>query len=203
MAQAEPVAAWAWSAMARPGFIDASEWVIILKAMEKEPARDTELARVVSYRRFQHDLARWRDGASSGDARQREDQTRELLASLPLHLVRRELTGAEALLLVDELASGIQQQAQADELRQAALQQLRMLGASQAAQSQADQLADQRKLDDYKQREAVVLQQWLAQPEAQRDQAMLDKRLSEARLAVYGRDGPAAQSWSGMSASSR
>lgn len=175
-----------WPDTAKPAFMAASEWDLLVAALANDGARDAELARIVAYRGFQHQLDQWRHMQPEGDARQRQALARQLLDRIPQHLASREISGAEALVLIDELAAGSPHASQADQARQAALQQLALAHARMTEADQTAQASEQRKLADYKQREAMILRQWLAQTAAQRDQADLERQLLTARQAAFG-----------------
>jgi hypothetical protein len=190
IAGSQPGPAMAWPGLAKPEFMAATEWASVLHALARDPKRDAELARIMAYRQFQHDLANWRHAMAAKDAGAHQSLAQQLAQQLaqrlPKLVEQRELSGPEALMLIDELSSAFIEQSHADAFRQAALQRLITKQSQQSLRSQADQVADQKKLTSYKQREAQILKQWMALEPTQRNQADLERQLHEARRVSFG-----------------
>lgn len=177
-----------WRQQAKPGFMSAASWSSLLLALESQPERAEELARIVAYRRFQSSLDGWRAAQATQSAQSgplREGLARQLVSELPQRVLRRELSGPEAVMLVDELSRTFASAQQAEAFTQAAHARLLAAQAQLSAAAQATEAADQAKHARYLRLEAEVLQQWLALAPAQRDQASLERQLDAARQAAY------------------
>ncbi len=177
-----------WREQSKPAFMSADAWSSLLLALEAQPDRAAELTRILAYRRFQFSLDSWRASQAAQSLHNsalREGLARQLISELPQRVLRRELSGPEAVMLVDELSRTFASEQQAEAFTTAAHERLLAAQAQLSAAAQSTEAADQARQARYQRLEAEVLERWLALPPAQRDQASLERQLNAALQSAF------------------
>ena len=166
-----------------PPDFSAQEWATLQSATAEAPQPDRELARLVSYLRFQKGFAQWQSLQNSPDIAARHRLAEQLLAQLPERVRQGEMGAGEVTLLqqallVDLVPDETQRQ------QRLALVQADVAKAMPPADTTQQALNEARR-SEYKRREAAILADYQTRPEAQRNPAQLEAALEEARRAVY------------------
>lgn len=167
----------------RPADFSAEEWTTLTSAAAESERPQLELARLAGYLRFQKGFASWQALHNSPDVAARHRLAEQLLAQVPERLRQGEIGAGEATLLQQALLSDLvpdeTQRQQRLTLAQAELAQaMRPVDSTQQAQDEA-------RHQEYKRREAAIVADYQARPEAQRNPAQLETALEDARRAVY------------------
>ncbi|OGB68043.1 MAG: hypothetical protein A3G29_05665 [Burkholderiales bacterium RIFCSPLOWO2_12_FULL_64_99] len=169
----------------RPTDFSAQEWSTLQAATADAPQPERELARLVSYLRFQKGFAQWQSLQNTPDIAGRHRLAEQLLAQLPERVRQGEMGAGEVTLLqqallVDLVPDETQRQ------QRLALVQADVVQAMPAADT-SQQARDEAQRSEYKRREAAIVADYQTRPEAQRNPAQLETALEEARRAVYER----------------
>lgn len=167
----------------RPADFSAEEWNSLKDTVGKAPNGAQELARVANYLRFQRAFTQWQELSENGTPEQRRPLAEKLLQTVPDRLKQSEVTIGEALMLAAVLYNDIEPDENA---RAAKLDAYRI--QLEAVAPKVDQAAEMREancLAEYKRREAVIQQEYLSQPEGQRDHKKFETDLDAAHKAVY------------------
>ncbi|TBO32369.1 hypothetical protein EYS42_03970 [Aquabacterium lacunae] len=167
----------------RPADFSPDEWKSLQDTVGKSPNGAQELARVANYLRFQRAFTQWQELSENGTPEQRRPLAEKLLQTVPERLKQSEVTIGEALMLAAVLYNDIEPDESA---RAAKLDAYRI--QLEAVAPKVDQAAEMREancLAEYKRREAVIQQEYLSQPEGQRDHKKFETDLDAAHKAVY------------------
>lgn len=167
----------------RPPDFSAQEWATLLSATADEPHPQRELARLVSYLRFQKGFAQWQALQNSPDIAGRHRLAEQLLAQLPERVRQGEMGAGEVTLLQQALLADLVPD-EAERQQRLALVQADLAKATPPADT-AQQAQDEARRNEYKRREAAIVADFQGRPEAQRNPAQLEAALEEARRAVY------------------
>ncbi len=168
----------------RPSDFTPEDWGALKEAMARTPNPRAELERVVKYLRFQKGFEHWQSLRDAPDVLQRRQLAERLLAQVPDRLRESEVTYAEAAMLQAALLADLEPD---DKLRAQKMKALEAELHQAAPQIDPAQQARNEALErEYKRREAAIVADYQARPEAQRDQAKLEKDLESARRAVWG-----------------
>src|SRR5690606_35301238 len=124
----------------------------LLNAVKDHPDPQAELARLVTYLRYQRDLEHW--NLTPPHTAERQEIGQRLLEALPTRLANREVTASEALLLQATVYSDLipDETERAAAIEQARSQLQRQIENDPAVQAQ--QQKDQARRQVYKEREA-------------------------------------------------
>jgi len=165
---------------ARPADFSQEEWDQLLSAVKDHPDPQAELARLVTYLRYQRDLEHW--NLAQPHTAERQEIGQRLLEALPTRLANREVTASEALLLQATIYSDLipDEVERAAAIEQARNQLQRQIKNDPAVQAQ--QQKDQARRQVYKEREAEILSRFKA---GQIDAAQFEKELQAVRVEVY------------------
>lgn len=167
----------------RPSDFKEEEWVALREAMSKTAKPQAELDRVVKYLRFQKGFEQWQALQESPDVAQRHQLAQRLLEQVPERLREGEVTMGEALLLESALWADLEPN---DDARRVKLEQAQAYLITLAPQPDGEQQSREAALQvEYKRREAAILADWQAKPQAERNQAKLEEALEAARRSVY------------------
>ncbi|MEY4765267.1 MAG: hypothetical protein RI907_1940 [Pseudomonadota bacterium] len=168
----------------RPSDFSPEDWAALKEAMSRTPNPRTELERVVKYLRFQKGFEQWQSLQGASDVAKRHQLAEKLLAQVPERLSQSEVTFAEASLIQSALVADLEPNEALRKQKLDALQeQLKSAAPQIDPQLQARNEALER---EYKRREAAIVADYQARPEAQRDHAKLEKDLQAARQSVWG-----------------
>ncbi|MDE2401777.1 MAG: hypothetical protein KGL90_08940 [Burkholderiales bacterium] len=167
----------------RPSDYTAEDWAALKVAMSRVPNGKAEMARIVSYLRFQRTFERWQALDETRDAQQRHQLAESLLARIPEHLAKADIMMSEALLMSTVLMADLVPDEGRREQRLEAWRQTLEAAVPSSDDEQRERQAQQ--LTEYKRRQAALVDEWHAKPAASRDQAKLEDDLEEARRAVY------------------
>lgn len=168
----------------RPADFSAEDWAALKEAMARTPNPRAELERVVKYLRFQKGFEQWQSLREGPDVVQRRQLAERLLAQVPDRLRESEVTYAEAAMLQGALLADLEPDERARAQRMKALEADLHQAAPQI--DPAQQARNEALEREYKRREAAIVADYQARPEAQRDQAKLERDLESARRAVWG-----------------
>lgn len=167
----------------RPSDFSPEDWKNLKDTVGKAPNGAKEMLRVANYLRFQRAFTQWQELSEHGTPEQRRPLAQKLLETVPERLKQSEVTMGEALMLAAVLYNDIEPDENA---RTAKLDAFR--AQLEAVAPKVDQAAEMREancLAEYKRREAVIQQEYLSQPEAQRDHKKFETDLDAAHKAVY------------------
>ncbi|MDX9842120.1 MAG: hypothetical protein RBT42_00025 [Aquabacterium sp.] len=167
----------------RPPDFSAQEWTTLLSATADAPHPQRELARLVSYLRFQKGFAQWQALQNSPDIAGRHRLAEQLLSQLPERVRQGEMGAGEVTLLQQALLVDLVPD-EAERQQRLALVQADLAQAMPPADT-AQQAQDEARRNEYKRREAAIVADFQSRPEAQRNPAQLEAALEEARRAVY------------------
>jgi hypothetical protein len=168
----------------RPPDISEESWDALNKALDKEPNKDKERNRLVSYLRFQRAVAQWSQMKDGPDAAGRQALAHEIVGQLPTHMANSEVNAGEANLLLAALAPDMEPDP--------AKQQAWIEGQRKALQStqtpeQVQALAEeQRKNKLFAEQQAEIVSRYQNTPAAERDPVTLEKQLQALREKIYG-----------------
>ncbi|MDQ5926395.1 MAG: hypothetical protein QG554_1337 [Pseudomonadota bacterium] len=167
----------------RPPDFSDEEWGLLNIAARESEQPQVELARMVSYLRFQKGFAQWQALQNSPDVAARHRLAEQLLAQLPERIKHGEMGAGEInliqqALLMDLVPDEAQRQTR---LKQA---QADLVQAAPSVDTTQQALESTRR-NEYKRREAAIVAAYQSRPEAQRNPAQLEAALEEARRAVY------------------
>lgn len=167
-----------------PAGLSHQQWQQLQDSLAGRADREAELARILGYLGFAHELRLLEQRVDADPAAARARAAR-LSAALPERLARSELTAPEALALKQRLLEWTQ-----PDPAQRATELARWRGEQQA---RADAAADpaRRAADDrYLARQAELVAAWQALPEARRDPRTLESELDAERRRHYGAGKP-------------
>jgi hypothetical protein len=168
--------------MQPPPGVSAEQWLQLQQALRHDPQRQGELARIADYLAFSNRMERFNSlRAERIPSPELAPLAHQLDRELDLHIDRKELNAGEALLLKSALLSVIEAN---PERRSTALQAWRAHRAPMSAS------LDDPRHTAFLQKQASLVAQWQAQPEAQRDPAQLQSQLEQLRLASFGQERP-------------
>ena len=168
----------------RPSDFTPEDWAALTAAMSSQPNGKAEMARVVTYLRFQRSFEQWQALADSRDAQQRHQLAESLLTQVPDRLTKGEVTMGEALLLSTALLTDLESD---ERLREQRLAEMRRKLEAMAPQPDKEQAARDAELSaEFRQRESAIVAAYQALPEGKRDPTVLARDLDTARRAVYG-----------------
>lgn len=165
-----------------PADVPEQEWQQIVAAMKAMPGGASDIPRVGEYLTFQHRVERWQAMKQAGEtSAERDALARFLLAALPTHVSRAELTGFEAKTLQAQLLEEL--------VPDVAQRQVLLTEGSKkliAAEPKTPRMALQdSQMADYKQRESEITAQWNALSPAARDPHWLESQLDAARHLAF------------------
>lgn len=169
----------------RPPDFSAEEWSTLQSATADAPQPERELARLVSYLRFQKGFVQWQSLQNSPDIAGRHRLAEQLLAQLPDRVRQGEMGAGEVTLLQQALLADLVPD-ETQRQQRLALVQADVAKAVPAADT-SKQVRDEAQRSEYKRREAAIVADYQSRPEAQRNPAQLEAALEEARRAVYER----------------
>jgi hypothetical protein len=170
----------------RPSDFSAEEWTSLKDAMAKTVNPQAEMTRVVAYLRFQKGFDQWQTLKDSPDAALRQQLAQRLMDQVPERVSQGEMTMGEALMLSTALLNDVES---TDDARKQRLEQVQaILTAAAPKPDEQQQARDAALLTEYKRREAAIVADYQAKPEAQRNQAKLEEALESARRAVYSKN---------------
>lgn len=169
----------------RPPDFSAKEWATLQSATADEAQPERELARLVGYLRFQKGFAQWQGLQNSPDTAGRHRLAEQLLAQLPERVRQGEMGAGEVTLLQQALLADLVPD-EAQRQQRLALVQADLAQAMPPVDT-AQQSREAAQRAEYKRREAAIVADYQARPEAQRNPAQLEAALEEARRAVYER----------------
>jgi hypothetical protein len=168
----------------RPAEFTEDEWRALQDTVAKGPNAAAELKRVTAYMRFQKAFTQWQsEQETNRDPKVRKAMAEQLLAAVPERLKQSEVTIGEALMLGAALYNDIEPDEAA---RSARLDQFRI--KLEAVAPRTDNAAEMREancLAEYKRREALIQQDFISRPDAQRDHKKFESDLDAAHRAVY------------------
>jgi hypothetical protein len=167
-----------------PADVPEQEWQQIVAAMKATPGGASDIPRVGEYLTFQHRVERWQEMKRAGEtSAERDALARFLLASLPTHVSRAELTGFEAKTLQAQLLEELVPDAAQ---RRALLVEgtKKLIAAEPGTDAQGAAMQDSQ-MADYKQRESEITAQWNAMSPAARDPHWLESQLDAARRLAF------------------
>jgi hypothetical protein len=168
----------------RPAEFTEDEWRALQDTVAKGPNAAAELKRVTAYMRFQKAFTQWQNEQETDrDPKVRRAMAEQLLAAVPERLKQSEVTIGEALMLGAALFNDIEPDEAA---RSAKLDQFRI--KLEAVAPRTDNAAEMREancLAEYKRREALIQQDFISRPDAQRDHKKFEADLDAAHRAVY------------------
>jgi len=168
----------------RPAEFTEDEWRALQDTVAKGPNAAAELKRVTAYMRFQKAFTQWQNEQETDrNPKVRRAMAEQLLAAVPERLKQSEVTIGEALMLGAALFNDIEPDEAA---RSAKLDQFRI--KLEAVAPRADNAAEMREancLAEYKRREALIQQDFISRPDAQRDHKKFEADLDAAHRAVY------------------
>lgn len=168
----------------RPAEFTEEEWRALQDTVAKGPNAAAELKRVTAYMRFQKAFTQWQaEQETDHDPKLRKTMAEQLLAAVPERLKQSEVTLGEALMLAAVLYNDIEPDETA---RSAKLDQFRI--KLEAVAPKPDNAAEMREancLAEYKRREAIIQQDFISRPDAQRDHKKFEADLDAAHRAVY------------------
>ena len=167
----------------RPADFNPEEWSTLQAATTDAVQPERELARLVSYLRFQKGFAQWQSLQNSPDIAGRHRLAEQLLAHLPERVRQGEMGAGEVTLLQQALLTDLVPD-ETQRQQRLALVQADVAQAMPAADT-AKQARDDAQRSEYKRREAAIVADYQTRPEAQRSPAQLEAALEEARRAVY------------------
>ncbi len=167
----------------RPADFTEAEWATLRSATADEAQPERELARLVSYLRFQKGFAQWQRLQDSSDVAARHRLAEQLLTQLPERVRQGEMGAGEATLLQQALITDLE----VDETRRQQRLSLAQTELVQAAPTvdAAQQARVEAQRNEYKRRETAIVADYQSRPEGQRNPAQLEAALEEARRAVY------------------
>lgn len=169
----------------RPSDFTSEEWAALKSATATAAQPAAELTRLIDYLRFQKGFAQWQAMQNDADQATRRALGERLLAQVPDRLHRGEIGGGEAVLLQQALLADLEPDSAVRQQRLAQAQQALKVAAPES--DPAQQARDAGLQAEYRRREAAIVADFRARPEAQRDPARLEEELEAARLAVYGK----------------
>lgn len=168
----------------RPAEFTPDEWQALQDTVAKGPNAAAELKRVTAYMRFQKAFTQWQaEQETNRDPKVRKAMAEQLLAAVPERFKQSEVTIGEALMLGAALYNDIEPDEAA---RSAKLDQFRI--KLEAVAPRTDNAAEMREancLAEYKRREALIQQDFISRPDAQRDHKKFEADLEVAHRAVY------------------
>jgi hypothetical protein len=168
----------------RPAEFTEDEWRALQDTVAKGPNAAAELKRVTAYMRFQKAFTQWQgEQETNHDPKVRKAMAEQLLAAVPDRLKQSEVTMGEALMLGAALYNDIEPDEAA---RSVKLDQFRI--KLEAVAPRTDNAAEMREancLAEYKRREALIQQDFISRPDAQRDHKKFESDLDAAHRAVY------------------
>jgi hypothetical protein len=167
----------------RPADFSPEDWKNLKETVGKAPNGAQELARVANYLRFQRAFTQWQELSERGTPEQRRPLAEKLLQTVPERLKQSEVTMGEALMLAAVLYNDIEPDEAARTTKLDAFRA--QLEAVAPKQDQAAEMREANCLAEYKRREAVIQQDYLSQPEGQRDHKKFETDLDAAHKAVY------------------
>jgi hypothetical protein len=168
----------------RPSDFSVEEWGALTEAMRLADQPEAELNRVVDYLRFQKRFERWQSLLESPEVDLRRQLASTLIERLPDRLKAGDVSMGEAQLLLAALWSDLEP----DEARrrQRVEEGTQVLNGVAPRSGEAQDRRDASQLAEYKRRESAILLEYQSRPEGQRDAALLEAQLEDARRAVYG-----------------
>jgi hypothetical protein len=167
-----------------PADFSPQDWDALKEVMSKTRDPEAELKRMVAYLRFQKALEQWQYLQRSQDKVPRQALAARLIQQIPERLNQGEVTMGEAWLLASALWADIEPDEGRRNVRLAEFQAVLTNTIRQTEMLHQTQEDAQR--DEYKRREATIVQEYQSRPESLRDQAWLEGQLNSARRAVYG-----------------
>jgi hypothetical protein len=146
-------------------------------ALEGHPQREAEIERIGEYLLFAGDVEQLRallaTGAAASNA-EAQELARRIDSALAERLARREVTADEALLIKQQVLTVLQPNAAARASQQQQWQARLPANAAPSAQEA-----------EYLNRQAALVAEWQAQPEATRDPRQLEDRLDALRRSHF------------------
>lgn len=163
-----------------PADVPQAEWDRLVAALKNTPNGKKDIQQAGEYLTFQHRAEKWKQSRAAGEsAEQRRALDQFLLADLPRHVERGEMTGWEATSMGGALLQdGIGDPAQ---LKMAEKDLQSRLIAAAPQPDPAAQRREAAQMSAYKAQEAAIVARWQAMPAGQRDQAWLEAQLDQAR----------------------
>lgn len=168
----------------RPPDFSEQDWQALNKALEKEPNKEKERNRLVSYLRFQRGVSKWSEMKDSPNVAERQALARELAAQLPSHVANGEVNSGEASMLLTAIATDLEPD---PAKRQAWVETQRTQLQNTQTSEQAQALQEEkRKNEVFAAEQAELVAKWQQTPAQNRDPATLEAQLQALREKVYG-----------------
>lgn len=167
----------------RPSDFSTEEWGAMKEAVGKKEDGEKELKRITTYLRFQRGFEQWQALQEDGDRARRHELAKSLLEQLPDRLSNMEMTTGEGLMICAALLTDLEPD---EALRVQKLEGCKARLAEVAPKLEtAQQLRDAECLTEFQRRQAALVSEHQAKPQAQKDTAQLEKDIEAARQAVY------------------
>lgn len=167
----------------RPADFTPDEWHSLKEAVGNKPDGAKELKRITAFLRYQRGFEQWQALQDSSKTAERHALAQQLLDQLPDRIANMEMTMGESLLICGVLLTDLEPdetvRTQKMEACKTRLEQL----APKLDNAQA--LHDAECRTEFLRRQAAIVAEYQAQPEAQRNQAKFEKDIESARRAVY------------------
>lgn len=166
--------------------LSAEEQASLWDAVKDQPNARAEFRRLQHYAVFHKRFERWQEMKSGPISDERRALAQAIFDDVPAHLEREEMMAGEAMMVQMAMLEDLEPDPARREARGA---QVRAQLEAQVSKSDKDDslkhVDDQRKMEQYKAREAAILSQWQALPEAQRDKQALTEQLDAVRSEIF------------------
>lgn len=147
-------------------------------ALADRPDKDSELARLLEYTRFQKQVALWSELQNGPMNSERSTLIQHLLEVLPDHYSRGELLGPQALLMAKALIQEIEPNPRA---RNSLLAEAKSRLEQQNHTIDESQLASQTAYESFQEQQKQIVSEYEASPVEQHNPLLLEARLDAAR----------------------
>lgn len=167
----------------RPTDFTPQEWSSLKEAVGNKPDGAKELKRITSFLRYQRGFEQWQALQDSPKTSERHALAQQLLDQLPERIANMEMTMGESLLICGVLLTDLEPD---ENVRTQKMEGCKTKLEQLAPKLDSDQaLRDAECRTEFLRRQAAIVAEYQAQPEAQRNQAKFEQDIEGARRSVY------------------
>ena len=167
----------------RPADFTPQEWSSLKDAVGNKPDGAKELKRITAYLRYQRGFEQWQALQDSSKTAERHALAQQLLDQLPERISNMEMTMGESLLICGVLLTDLEPD---ETVRTQKMEGCKTKLEQLAPKLDSDQaLRDAECRTEFLRRQAAIVAEYQAQPEAQRNQAKFEQDIEGARRSVY------------------
>ena len=167
----------------RPTDFSPEEWNALKDAVGNKADGAKELKRITAFLRYQRAFEQWQNLQESGNTAQRHAIAKQLLDQLPERISNMEMTMGESLMICAALLNDLEPD---EAVRNQKLEGCKVRLEQLAPKIDSEQaMRDAECRTEFLRRQAALVAEYQALPEAQKNHAKFEKDVEAARRSVY------------------